>query len=79
MFITNEYFEGNVVSIAYENKKGNAKLGVMAKGEYEFATTCIEFITVVSGEMSVLLPSTTVWETHVATDTFKVEKDENFN
>jgi uncharacterized protein YaiE (UPF0345 family) len=67
MFITNEYFEGNVVSIAYENKKGNAKLGVMAKGEYEFATTCLEFI------------STTVWETHVATDTFKVEKDENFN
>ena len=39
MFNVNEYFEGNVKSIAFDTAVGNSTLGVMAPGEYEFATS----------------------------------------
>jgi len=78
MFKTNEYFDGNVVSIAFENNEGKATVGVMAKGEYEFGTTTDEYMTVVSGEMTVLLPGEDAWKTVGSYDTFKVEKDQTF-
>lgn len=78
MFKTNEYFEGKVVSIAYENKEGKATVGVMAPGEYEFGTSTKEYMTVVSGEMNVLLPGETAWKTYMTNETFIVEKDSKF-
>ena len=56
MFKTNEYFDGKVKSIAFATSEGPATLGVMAAGEYEFGTSTIEFMTVVSGTMMVQLP-----------------------
>lgn len=36
MFNVNEYFNGNVKSLGFEDKKGAVTIGVMAAGEYEF-------------------------------------------
>ena len=38
MLKTNEYFDGNVVSIAFQSETLPATVGVMAVGEYEFDT-----------------------------------------
>ncbi len=78
MFKTNEYFDGKVKSIAFETKEGPATIGVMAAGEYEFGTATIEYMTVTSGEMAVLLPEETEWKTYAAFETFIVEKDVKF-
>jgi hypothetical protein len=78
MFKTNEYFDGNVKSIAFEDANGPATLGVMAKGEYEFGTSTKEFMTVTSGKMTVQLPGTNEWKTFTQFETFEVEKDQKF-
>ena len=53
MFNTNEYFEGKVKSIAFKDTESAATIGVMAKGEYEFGTSKMEVMTVVSGKLIV--------------------------
>ncbi len=78
MFETNEYFDGKVKSIAFENEDGRATIGVMAPGEYAFGTSTVEYMTVISGEMSVLLPDKTDWKTYKVNETFKIEKDKRF-
>lgn len=78
MFKINEYFGGKVVSIALENEEGKATVGVMAAGEYEFGTSTVEYMTVISGEMKVLLPNETEWKTFKLNETFVVEKDSKF-
>ena len=78
MFNTNEYFDGKVKSIAFENEEGKATLGVMAPGEYEFGTATVEYMTVVSGEMKVQLPGETAWKSYKPYETFIVEKDVKF-
>jgi purine/pyrimidine-nucleoside phosphorylase len=78
MFKTNEYFDGNVKSIAFSTPEHPATLGVMAKGDYEFGTSTIEIMTVVSGSMTVLLPDETTWKEYKPFDSFRVEKDRKF-
>jgi uncharacterized protein YaiE (UPF0345 family) len=78
MFKTNEYFEGKVKSIAFTTAEGPATLGVMAPGEYEFGTSTVEYMTVVSGKMTVLLPGETAWKEFKPFDTFIVPKDSKF-
>ena len=78
MFKTNEYFEGNVKSIAYKTAECPATIGAMAAGEYEFGTATVEYMTVISGEMTVLLPGETEWKTYKEFETFIVEKDVKF-
>jgi len=78
MFKTNEYFNGNVKSIAFDTIEGPATLGVMAPGEYEFGTSTVEYMTVVSGMMAVQLPGETEWKEYNPFDTFVVEKDRKF-
>ena len=78
MFKTNEYFEGKVKSIAFKTDEGDATIGVMAKGEYEFGTSTIELMTVTSGTMEVLLPGTTEMKIYKEFETFRVEKDVKF-
>jgi hypothetical protein len=38
MFKVNEYYDGRVKSLAFASPAGPATVGVMAPGEYEFAT-----------------------------------------
>lgn len=78
MFNTNEYFDGQVKSIGFNTDEGPATVGVMAKGEYEFGTTTVEYITVTSGLIQVLLPGDKEWNHYREFETFKVEKDIKF-
>jgi uncharacterized protein YaiE (UPF0345 family) len=78
MFKTNEYFEGKVKSIAFSTAEGPATLGVMASGDYEFGTSTVEYMTVVSGLMTVLLPGEQEWKEFRPYETFVVPKDARF-
>lgn len=78
MFKTNEYFDGNVVSIALQSNEGRATVGVMAKGEYEFGTATIEVMTVISGVLEVRMPGETEWRAFRKFETFVVPKDVKF-
>lgn len=78
MFKTNEYFDGKVKSIAFDSEQGPATVGVMAAGEYEFGTSTREYMTVVSGEMLVLLPGSNEWKRYKSGETFIVEKNKRF-
>jgi len=79
MFQTNEYFEGKVKSVAYENESGKYTIGVMADGEYEFGTSSNEEMTVVNGELIVLLPGESEWKVFTNGSSFNVVKDSKFN
>jgi purine/pyrimidine-nucleoside phosphorylase len=78
MFKVNEYFDGKVKSIALESPEGPITIGAMKAGEYQFGTSCVEFMTVISGAMDVKQPGSDKWETYKAGETFRVEKDVKF-
>ncbi|NLF42669.1 MAG: pyrimidine/purine nucleoside phosphorylase [Bacteroidales bacterium] len=78
MFNVNEYFNGNVKSIGFEDAEGPATIGVMAAGEYEFGTSKKEFMTVVSGSLTVMLPESTEWVTYKPGQTFTVDANKKF-
>ena len=78
MFKTNEYFDGNVKSIAFSTGEHPATVGVMAKGEYEFGTSSVEIMTVISGSMIILLPDSAEWKEYRPFESFRVEKDQKF-
>ena len=79
MFKVNEYFDGQVTSIAYQTTTLPATVGVMAKGEYTFGTDCQEIMTVVTGELSVKLPGSDSWANFVEGQTFEVEANTSFD
>jgi uncharacterized protein YaiE (UPF0345 family) len=78
MFKVNEYFGGNVKSLAFENAEGPVTVGVMAPGEYEFGTSTVEYMTVTSGKLTILLPGETEWKCYKPYETFVVAKDTKF-
>lgn len=78
MIKVNEYFNGNVKSLALVNTEGTATVGVMEPGEYEFGTSQKEFMTVVSGELIVKLPDATDWKSFKKNETFIVEPNKKF-
>jgi uncharacterized protein YaiE (UPF0345 family) len=78
MFKVNEYFDGTVKSIAFAQTEGQATIGVMAAGEYEFGTAQREIMHVLSGSLSVKLPDSTDWETFNSGDQFNVPANSKF-
>ncbi|MFZ4582763.1 MAG: pyrimidine/purine nucleoside phosphorylase [Paludibacter sp.] len=78
MFKTNQYFDGNVVSIGMDSVEGKATVGVMAAGEYEFGTSSVEVMTVISGELTIQQPGETEWKTYRKFESFVVAKDVKF-
>ncbi len=78
MFKTNQYFEGKVVSIGLDSAEGNATVGVMAAGEYEFGTNTIEIMTVISGQLTIQQPNETEWKTYKKFESFVVAKGVKF-
>ncbi|MGI6393526.1 MAG: pyrimidine/purine nucleoside phosphorylase [bacterium] len=78
MFKVNNYFEGKVTSLSFNPGNGPATIGVMAPGEYEFGTSSVEHMTVISGALTVKLPGTDEWKEYKAGETFMVEKDSKF-
>jgi uncharacterized protein YaiE (UPF0345 family) len=78
MLKANEYFEGKVKSIAFNNEEGNATVGVMDIGDYEFGTSTEEVMCVVSGALTVKLPGTENWETYEKGELFIVPANQKF-
>jgi uncharacterized protein YaiE (UPF0345 family) len=78
MLKINEYFDGKVKSISLENTEGVATVGVMEAGEYEFGTSTIEYMTITSGVLQVMLPNETSWSFYHKGETFTVDKDVKF-
>ncbi len=78
MFKVNEYFDGTVKSIAFKQAEGEATVGVMAPGNYEFGTADREIMHVISGSLKVLLPGSTDWETFAAGDQFRIAANVKF-
>ena len=68
MFKVNEYFDGKVKSLAFQTTDGPATIGVMAPGEYEFGTSTVEIMSVVSGALTVKLPGSDDWNDYKAGD-----------
>lgn len=76
---SNVYFDGKVVSHKIILSDGAEKtLGVMMSGEYTFETGAAEIMEVVSGEMTVLLPDQTKWQTFKAGESYQVAKNASF-
>lgn len=78
MLKSNEYFDGKVKSIAFENGSLPATVGVMDCGDYEFGTATAEAMTVISGKLVVKLPGSEEWKTFTDGDTFHVPGDSKF-
>jgi len=78
MLEVNEYFDGKVKSIGFATETLPATVGVMAPGDYEFATSEREVMTVVSGALTVKLPGQDAWKTFAAGDSFEVAADQSF-
>lgn len=78
MFTVNEYFDGRVKSLAFTSPEGPATIGVMAAGEYRFATATIEIMTVISGAMDIKLPGSDTWKSMHAGESFEVAANVGF-
>lgn len=78
MFKINQYFDGQVASIAFQTATLPATVGVMAVGEFEFGTSQKETLTVVSGALTVKLPGASDWKTFNSGDHFIVAANEKF-
>lgn len=79
MLSVNEYFEGNVKSIGFDNSQGQLTVGVMNIGDYTFGTSQHETMTVVSGALTVKLPGSEEWITFSAGERFEVEANQSFD
>jgi hypothetical protein len=78
MFKINQYFDGNVASIAFQSASLPATVGVMAVGDFEFGTSQKETVTVVSGALTVKLPGSADWITFTEGEQFIVAANEKF-
>ena len=79
MFKTNEYFDGNVISIAYDSETNPASVGVMSPGKYVFSTAAKEKMTVITGALEIQMPDATESTTYGAGESFEVDADSSFN
>jgi purine/pyrimidine-nucleoside phosphorylase len=78
MFKTNEYFGGKVKSIAFKTAQCPATVGVIAPGEYEFGTSTVEIMTVITGKLSALLPDSAKWADFGPGKSFTVPANKKF-
>ncbi|MBF0123925.1 MAG: pyrimidine/purine nucleoside phosphorylase [Magnetococcales bacterium] len=72
MLKVNEYFDGQVKSIAFQTATLPATVGVMVPGDYEFGTSQLETMTVISGALTVKLPDQDDWHTFTPYQSFVV-------
>ncbi|WP_373184647.1 pyrimidine/purine nucleoside phosphorylase [Halopseudomonas sp.] len=79
MFSVNQYFEGKVASIGFNQPEGAATVGVMAPGEYEFGTSQLEIMHVITGQLTVKLPGSEQWEDFPGGSQFTVPANSRFN
>ena len=78
MLKVNEYFNGNVKSIAFASEEGPATVGVMVEGEYEFGTSTKEIMVVTTGKIAAKLPGSEDWKEYGPFERFEVEAGRKF-
>lgn len=78
MLNVNEYFEGKVKSIGFNNAEGKVTAGVMDAGEYEFGTSENELMKVTSGTLKVKLPGSDSFADYPAGTEFSVAANQSF-
>lgn len=78
MLKVNEYFDGNVKSIALQTETLPATIGVMEPGDYEFGTSQKEVMTIVSGKMDALLPGNDEWQSFTNGESFEIDANVKF-
>jgi uncharacterized protein YaiE (UPF0345 family) len=75
----NVYYEGRVISFAFFTSDGARKTsGVIFPGEYEFGTGDAEIMEVTAGELSVILPGHSDWESFGEGKTFNIPQNSKF-
>ena len=75
----NIYFDGKVTSRVIQFSDGSKKtLGIMMPGDYEFGTDDNELMEIQAGEMDVLLPGESEWQTFTKGTSFEVPKNSSF-
>ena len=75
----NIYFDGGVISRSVYFADGSHKtLGVVLPGEYQFSTEVEELMEFSSGEIEVLLPTESSWQTITAGMSFAVPAKTSF-
>lgn len=78
MIKANEYFDGKVKSLGYASAEGNATVGVMEEGEYEFNTGSAEVMVVIQGQLTALLAGGQEWKTYTNGQEFNVPANSSF-
>jgi uncharacterized protein YaiE (UPF0345 family) len=73
----NAYFDGNVQSIGFERLGRRMTAGVIAPGEFHFATDAAERMTVVSGELEAKVGDS--WRVYPSGTTFEVPGKSGFD
>jgi len=79
MLTINEYFDGNIKSIAFKTDTLPATVGVMVPGDYVFNTDDKEEMTIVSGALTIKLAGENEFTTYNAGESFKVEANSAFD
>ena len=79
MLSTNTYFDGKVVSIAFETPEGPATSGVMLPGEFTFGTSQNERMIVTAGQLTVRLPGSKEWTAFPAGTEFNITAGDSFD
>ncbi|MHC3995424.1 pyrimidine/purine nucleoside phosphorylase [Thiomicrolovo sp. ZZH C-3] len=75
----NVYFGGNVTSRTLTLPDGSVlTLGIMLPGEYEFGTGKPELMEIYEGELDILLPGESAWQTIHGGQSFNVGGDTKF-
>ena len=78
MINVNEYFDGAVKSLGYQSPAGKSTIGVISGGSYEFGTSQHEIMSIIEGELNVLLPEASDWHTYSQGQTFEVPANASF-
>ncbi|MCW8924562.1 MAG: pyrimidine/purine nucleoside phosphorylase [Gammaproteobacteria bacterium] len=79
MLKVNEYFDGNIKSIAFKTETLPATVGVMLPGDYVFNTADKEDMTIVSGALTIKLAGENEFTTYRAGESFEVEANSTFD
>lgn len=75
----NVYFDGKVTSRTVKFPDGSRKtLGIMLPGDYDFGTGPAEIMEILAGDLDVLLPDSTGWQSIQAGQSFHVPANSRF-
>ena len=79
MLKVNEYFDGNIKSIAFKTDTLPATVGVMAPGSYVFNTDDKEKMMVINGALTIKRPGDNDFITFNAGESFDVDANSAFD